>query len=104
MVENNYLIVDLAHIFKYTGVPRQVSLHNNETGTDLIYDYHVLYLGYLGEEQIEQGYYSRAIIGIDFLEITPDNIITWIDKAIGKGYILPDYYITGIFAEPIENI
>ncbi len=80
----NYLIVDLAHIFKYTHISNPfIKIKPGYVlyeGDYKIYNYRVLYLSYQGERQYTEGFFNRALMDINFLVITPDNkVTTWID-------------------------
>jgi hypothetical protein len=115
----NYLIVDLAHIFGYVNnlissniknIPAHHVFYWENKG---IYNYNVLYIGYLGEAQHVEGFYNRAMVETNFLEFTPDyKIITWIDRIKLLGYdfkSLIDIYNhqdfpTDIIARPCEQI
>ena len=95
--EKKYLIVDLAHIFAYTSTPGKVLYDATE------YNYHVLYLGYLGEEQTNYGYNNRAIVDEEFLTITPDgNVETWIDKFTSLKYTIDPHNVTDLFSKFIK--
>ncbi len=91
----NYLIVDIAHIFGYVNNINRLNIKNLPAHYTFywenkgIYDYNVLYIGYLGEDQHVEGFYNRAMVDTNFLEFTPDyRIITWIDKIKMLGYDL----------------
>jgi hypothetical protein len=102
------LIIDLAHIFVYTdrvGIVKEnpynyphAPINPNKT-----YFFNVLYLGYLGEIQITDGFYNRAIVDELFLEIAGEHIETWIDKLIQQGYNMVNPNITDIFSVPLRK-
>ncbi len=115
----NYLIVDLAHCFGYinnlvkSNVKNIPAHHVFYWANQGIYNYNVLYIGYLGESQHVEGFYNRAMVETNFLEFTSDNQpITWIDRIKMLGYdfkSLIDYNIyqdfpTDIIARPCEQI
>jgi hypothetical protein len=101
--KRKYLILDLAHIFEYTNIPYKVTYENST------YNYHVLYLGYLGQNQISDGWYNRSMVEIDFVEINSDGTLnTWVDKILELGYNIEspnDYthYITDFFSDFVKT-
>lgn len=115
----NYLIVDLAHCFGYvnnlvkSNVKNIPAHHVFYWANQGIYNYNVLYIGYLGEAQHVEGFYNRAMVETNFLEFTPDNqIITWIDRIKMLGYDFKSLidisnhqdFPTDIISRPCEQI
>jgi hypothetical protein len=98
----NYLIIDCAHIFNYIDPKRpNIFIHNNNINK--IHTLNVLYLGYLAEPQISNGFYNRGIINIDFLNIDRETVITWTDKLLNLGYNINSNYPIDIFTKPIQD-
>lgn len=85
-----YIIIDFAHIFRYTGIPIQITpnestqvyiaghygeqVQGNETET---YNLNVIYLGYIGMEQVRDSRRNNRMISyFNFFRVNDDDTIT----------------------------
>ncbi len=103
---NNHLVIDFAHIFTYDlRIQKRVYYQGNP------YDISSIYIGFLGENQVDRGYSNRKIIDMQLFDFNPGDpgdpdsyrVITWIDKLIRLGYEFYTNYPQSIFPQLISN-
>ncbi len=109
--KKKYLIIDFAHLFLFSTTRshylrwyRDNPVISRKT-SELIYleySYNVLYFTYFFQPNY-LGFYPLTMIYIDFVDISENQVITWIDKLLIKKYTINELHPYLIFKHPINK-